>query len=288
MSLKKMHEEMKETRRSSQPQESSSTDSMTETQSLLIERQRQRIERLEKDIEQLGKEYREKLEWKEEQRKRAVEEADKFRYAPPKKELVYRYEEKCTSCHLEDYARANKGAWRYARFLTVMLIAGIICEIIQSRAFLIDLLEFFSGLMALLWLLTIGAVISGHFLAQTIGWLDPARHMLLAGNILRIALPLLIFAGYVLFANYVIPEVINYFKETEEKCHVPRMIGLHVFCAGIIIALCCARLIPESGDFRFNSTLIPIILYAIWFVISRYYEGGWWFKGWNEYTKSWW
>ena len=288
MSLKKMHEEMKETRQPSLPQEISSSDSMKEESSKVIEQQRQLIEKQNRNFEQLRKEYREELARIEGQRKRAEEEADKLRSAPPKKEYVYRYEAKCFNCQLEDYAKASLGAWRYARFLTVMLVAGIICEIIQSRAFLADLLECLSGFLALLQLLTVEAAKSGHYLAQATGWLDPASHMVIAGQVLRIALPLIIFVCYVLFAIFVVPKIVDYFKETKKEYHIPRMIGLHVICTGIIIALCCARLFPTRSGFRINSALIPVVLYAIWLIASRYYEGGWWFKGWNENTKSLW
>ena len=90
MSLKKMHEEMKETRQPSLPQEISSSDSMKEESSKVIEQQRQLIEKQNRNFEQLRNEYREELARIEGQRKRAEEEADKLRSAPPKKEYVYR------------------------------------------------------------------------------------------------------------------------------------------------------------------------------------------------------
>ena len=55
-----------------------------------------------------------------------------------------------------------------------------------------------------------------------------------------------------------------------------------------IIALGCAKIIPEYDGFRINSMVIPVTAYGLWMMVSRYYEGGWWFKGWNETVKRWW
>ena len=283
-----MHEEMKEIRQPSLPQEINSPGSMKEEQNEVIERQRQLIEKQNRNFEQLRKEYREELVRIEGQRKRAEEEADKLRSAPPKKEVVYRYEQKCMTCQLRHYMEANRGAWRLIRFLTSLLAAGIICEIFQSQVFLRDLLELFQVIMVLMWELTIGAALSGHYLAQAIGWFDPDNGMVIAGQILQVALPILIFVGYALIGKFVVPKITKYFRETEKEDHVPRMIGLHVICIGVVIALCYAEFIPIYDGFRINSLSIPLVLYFIWFAVSKYYEGGWWFKGWDECTKSWW
>ena len=61
MSLKKMHEERKETRQSSEPQKISSTDSMQETKTAIIEQQKLRIESLEKENNDIRKNLVEKL-----------------------------------------------------------------------------------------------------------------------------------------------------------------------------------------------------------------------------------
>ena len=143
MSLKKMHEEQKENRQSQQLQGNSSPGLMKQSQTELIEQQRQVIVRQEKVIEQKNQEFesmktefRRRLEMKENQRKRAWEEADKVLKAPPRIEIRERYSDKCNSCKLEEYRQAVHASRRYVRFLTLMLAAGIVCEIIQSRFFL--------------------------------------------------------------------------------------------------------------------------------------------------------
>lgn len=228
------------------------------------------------------------MEAKEKQCKRALEEVDRLRKAPPRIEIRDRYTDKCNSCKLEEYRQAVQDARRYVRFLTVMLASGIICEIIQSRIFLRDLVAFIKGGVLAVLALVAGPAVSGRYLAKVIGWTDGSGNLTYPGLIIQVLLPVLIYAGYIVFAKMVIPKVIAYFRETSQKRRIPQVIGLHVFCMGMIIALCCARLIPEHEGFRINSMLIPVATYGLWLGVSRYYEGGWWFKGWEETVKRWW
>ena len=200
----------------------------------------------------------------------------------------YWYTDKCNSCKLEEYRQAVQDARRYVRFLTVMLASGIVCEIIQSRIFLRDLVAFIKGGVLAVLALVAGPAVSGRYLAKVIGWTDGSGNLTYPGLIIQVLLPVLIYAGYIVFAKMVIPKVIAYFRETSQKRRIPQVIGLHVFCMGMIIALCCARLIPEHEGFRINSMLIPVATYGLWLGLSRYYEGGWWFKGWEETVKRWW
>ena len=228
------------------------------------------------------------MEAKEKQCIRAWEEVDKLRKAPPRIEIRERYIDKCNSCKLEEYRQAVHGARRYVRFLTVMLATGIVCEIIQSRIFLRDLVAFIKGAGLAVLALVAGPAVSGRYLAKAIGWIDGSGNLTYPGLIIQALLPVLIYVGYFLFARLIMPKVIAYFRENSRKRYIPRIIGFHVFCVGTIISLCCARLIPEHDGFRINSMVIPVTAYGLWLGVSRYYEGGWWFKGWDAWAKDRW
>ena len=169
-----------------------------------------------------------------------------------------------------------------------MLAAWIVCEIIQSRFFLQDLVAFVKVILLAALVLAAGPAVSGRCLAKVVGWTDGSGNLTYPGQIIQVLLPFLIYVGYIIFAKLVIPKVIAYFRETSQKLRIPRIIGLHVFCVGTIIALGCAKLIPEHDGFRINSMVIPVTAYGLWMVVSRYYEGGWWFKGWGVWAKDWW
>jgi len=259
-----------------------------EMQTALIERQRQRIEQQDREIEELRKEFQRRMKEKDNQCKRAWAEADRLKSVPPRVEIRDRYTDKCNACKLDEYRQARQAARRYIRFLTAMLIVGIICEIVQSRVFLWDLADFIKVIMLGVLAVSAGPVVSGHYLAKAIGWVNGSGDLTFSGQILRVVLPVLIYAGYFLFSRLAMPKVIIYFRESSRKRRIPRIIGFHVFCVGTIISLCCARLIPEHDGFRINSMLIPVTAYGLWLGVSRYYEGGWWFKGWDAWMKDGW
>ena len=126
MSLKKMHEERKEAGQTSRLQEDSLNSSMSATEVSLIEQQRLRIEAQEKRFEELRDEYRKTLKSKENQNKRAWEEVDRLRSKPPEIRYEYRYKDKCATCRIDERTKRSMSSWRYARFLTIMLIVCIV------------------------------------------------------------------------------------------------------------------------------------------------------------------
>lgn len=384
MSLKKMHEERKEIRQSSEPQKISSADSMQETKTTIIEQQRLRIESLEKENDDVRKKlveklqaqadqyegevkaledqleeqatlaeqyeealkaledqleeqaalieqyvesqkmseerqveleaqsarlreelmaqketsenelktqaakYEKKLQWKENQLQDARAGADKQQIKASEIQYVYRYKDKCDSCSMEEQLQSTRRLRRYIRFLTVLLVAGIICEILQSRIFLQDVLEFCTTILSAIGYLIVGSLFAGHYLAESLGWLKAGSSMYVAGQLMQILLPVAFYAAFVFVCKYYLPSAIKWFKDRRKSRHIPRMLGIHVICAGMIIALCCARLIPEYGGFRVNSMIIPIGAYLIWIGICHYHEGGWWFKDWTENNNRWW
>ena len=169
-----------------------------------------------------------------------------------------------------------------------MFIAGIICEVLQSRAFLTDLLEMIISLTYAAIMAAFGPVILGYALASSLGWFEQGIRMFAAGCVLSAIIPLAIYAVYYFLGIYIITSFSEWFDERKKEDNVLRLLGIHVICLGVVIALCTARLIPEIDGFRFNSMGIPVVLYVFWLVFSSYYEDGWWFDGWNKSTRSRW
>ena len=174
------------------------------------------------------------------------------------------------------------------RFLTVLFISETLCIALQSPAFLTDLwnLAKISLLVASSFLYH--AALSGYYIANALGWLNRGDYLYYAGWLLQAAFPLCILIALFVLVKVVLPKHRSRSREAKRDRHIPRMLGIHVVCAAMVIALCTAGRIPKYHGIRINSVFIPIIAYLIWLLISRYYEGGWWFKGWDENTRNWW
>ena len=242
----------------------------------------------ENELKTQAAKYEKKLQWKENQLQDARAGADKQQIKASEIQYVYRYKDKCDSCSMEEHLQSQRRLRRYIRFLTVLLVAGIICEILQSQIFLQDVLEFCITILSAIGYLIVGSLFAGHYLAGSLGWLEAGSDMYIAGQLMQILLPAAFYAALVFVCKYYLPKLIKWFKDRRKSRHIPRMLGIHVICAGMIVALCCARLIPKQDGFRVNSMLIPIGAYAIWLGICKYHEGGWWFKDWTENNNQWW
>ena len=288
MSLKKMHEERKEAGQTSRLQEDSLNSSMSATEVSLIEQQRLRIEAQEKRFEELRDEYRKTLKSKENQNKRAWEEVDRLRSKPPEIRYEYRYKDKCATCRIEDRTRNSMSSWRYARFLTIMLIVCIVSELIQSTAFLRDLLAFSIVLLKACSYILIGPLYSGYYLANLSGWLQDNSKLYTFGQIVQFLLPTIIYVTYFLLWKFALPLFLEWVRKKKTKRHIPWMIGVHVLCGGSVAALCWTEGLQDHVPFPLNSMVFPLGSYIVWLLICNFIEGCWWFEGWDELHNRWW
>ena len=159
------------------------------------------------------------LKSKENQNKRAWEEVDRLRSKPPEIRYEYRYKDKCATCRIDERTKRSMSSWRYARFLTIMLIVCIVSELIQSTAFLRDLLAFSIVLLKACSYILIGPLYSGYYLVNLSGWLQDNSKLYTFGQIVQFLLPTIIYVTYFLLWKFALPLFLEWVRKKKTKRH---------------------------------------------------------------------